>query len=248
MGNFEKLSVLVIVVIIVMILVVAIHTWTSDPEGPPAAAGDGASSTELVAVNEPSPSGPASKEDKPSSAAKGPIDWDDLMKNIANEKGEPADPKKEEPAATPSKEESEAEAAEDAVDEGPWTYTVKGGDTISQVAERELGTFRRTAEILALNPDLDPRNLREGTPLKMPARGKKAPASAGGAKAAEAPAASGAAVPGEYYVVQRGDRLTTISKRAYKTIERWPDIWAKNLAIIKDPEQPPPGAKILLPR
>ena len=31
MGNFEKLSVLVIGVIIVMILVVALYTWTDDP-------------------------------------------------------------------------------------------------------------------------------------------------------------------------------------------------------------------------
>ena len=32
MGNFEKLSVVVIVVIIVMILVVALHTWTDRPD------------------------------------------------------------------------------------------------------------------------------------------------------------------------------------------------------------------------
>ena len=32
MGNFEKLSVLVIVVIIVMILVVALYTWTDNPD------------------------------------------------------------------------------------------------------------------------------------------------------------------------------------------------------------------------
>ena len=33
MGNFEKLSVLVIVVIIVMILVVALYTWSGSTEG-----------------------------------------------------------------------------------------------------------------------------------------------------------------------------------------------------------------------
>ncbi len=36
---------------------------------------------------------------------------------------------------------------------GPRSYTVRGGDTLSQIAMRELGTMRRADEILSLNKD-----------------------------------------------------------------------------------------------
>src|SRR5204863_4755305 len=52
MGNFEKLSVLVIVVIIVMILVVALYTWTDNPD---AAAKDGGSNVATQQKPAPAP-------------------------------------------------------------------------------------------------------------------------------------------------------------------------------------------------
>src|SRR5207247_823113 len=72
MGNFEKLSVLVIVVIIVMILVVALYTWTDSPD---AAAKDAAtpvasgtalkdSRTVIIPAPQPPPLTPSMGDDK----------------------------------------------------------------------------------------------------------------------------------------------------------------------------------------
>lgn len=51
------------------------------------------------------------------------------------------------------------------------TYTVRGGDTLSQIAQSELGTMMRTDEILSLNLDKisDEDEIYEGLVLAMPA-------------------------------------------------------------------------------
>ena len=52
----------------------------------------------------------------------------------------------------------------------PRTYAVKSGDTLSQIAQRELGTIKRTAEILKLNNIDDADEIYAGLVLKLPAR------------------------------------------------------------------------------
>lgn len=47
--------------------------------------------------------------------------------------------------------------------------TVAAGDTLGALAQRHLGSVRRTPQILALNPGLDPKTLRVGTELWLPA-------------------------------------------------------------------------------
>lgn len=49
-------------------------------------------------------------------------------------------------------------------------YKVQKGDTLSQIAERELGTVKRQGEVTALNPGLDPAQIRTGSTLLLPAR------------------------------------------------------------------------------
>lgn len=53
----------------------------------------------------------------------------------------------------------------------PKTYTVKPGDTLSEIAQRQLGTSRRWKEIVELNREAirDESNLHVGTVLKLPA-------------------------------------------------------------------------------
>jgi hypothetical protein len=51
-----------------------------------------------------------------------------------------------------------------------WFYRVRAGDSLSTIAERELGTFKRYKEILALNPGIQPRSLPVGNVLRMPPR------------------------------------------------------------------------------
>ncbi len=51
---------------------------------------------------------------------------------------------------------------------GAGTYTVKAGDTLSQIAKRTLGDASRWRELAALNPGVDPAKLRVGVQLKVP--------------------------------------------------------------------------------
>lgn len=51
-----------------------------------------------------------------------------------------------------------------------WTCRVARGDTLSEIAKRELGTTKRTSEIQRLNPGVDARALRVGQVLQMPPR------------------------------------------------------------------------------
>ncbi len=52
----------------------------------------------------------------------------------------------------------------------PRTYTVKGGDTFSKIAAKELGTAKRWEEIASLNPSLDSSELKVGDTVKLPAK------------------------------------------------------------------------------
>jgi hypothetical protein len=49
-------------------------------------------------------------------------------------------------------------------------YVVQGGDTLYEIARRELGSSKRAQEIADLNGLADPSKLREGQTLKIPAR------------------------------------------------------------------------------
>jgi LysM repeat protein len=52
----------------------------------------------------------------------------------------------------------------------PRTYTVKGGDTLYDIAKQELGSSSRAKEIADLNGLADPGKLRVGQILKLPAK------------------------------------------------------------------------------
>jgi len=55
-----------------------------------------------------------------------------------------------------------------------WYYRVRDGESLSTISERELGTFKRYKEILALNPGIEPRKLPAGDVLRMPPRAQGA--------------------------------------------------------------------------
>jgi nucleoid-associated protein YgaU len=144
MGNFEKLSVLVIVVIIVMILVVALYTWTDDPDG---ASADPVLQTAVEPQEEasqwpvifPEPDPDPDPIPDPDSVIHPIIDPDQII-------DPDPDPNPEPPTLEPTSTET-------------WLYTVKPGDTLSQIAEKELGTWRRMKEIIALNVGLSAESL-----------------------------------------------------------------------------------------
>ena len=243
MGNFEKLSVLVIVVIIVMILVVAISALTSDPDevdpGTSASLNQGEPfikaendydmpNTEFPS-SEPKPTDPIDNLDTPLIEDPNPpepnVDSDDLA---GNDLAQP----------TPM--------ADDGLAQQERSHTVASGETLGEIAEKLLGSYRRYPEIIALNPGLRPEALRAGTVIKIPAMkgGSAVPPQSGGiASSGGAPA-----VPGSDYVIQSGDSLKRIAKRAYRNFEKWPDIWAANFNLIQDPNNLPVGTRIRLPR
>ena len=70
-----------------------------------------------------------------------------------------------------------------------WFYRVRSGDSLTTIAERELGTFKRYKEILALNPGIKPRALPVGNVLRMPPRtaGADAPTPLAGATPSKSP-------------------------------------------------------------
>ena len=135
-----------------------------------------------------------------------------------------------------------------------WLYDVKSGDSLSKISELHLGTWRRMKEITALNPGLTPETLRAGSQIKMPPKGNLvAPIKIvnGGDAPAPKPAEvlGGKIEPGTWYVIQKGDRLKSIAKRAYRgNFERWPELWARNLSVVADADDPTPGTKIFIPR
>jgi LysM repeat protein len=228
MGNFEKLSVLVIVVIIVMILVVALYTWTDDPA---AEEGDG---MVVSSLDTPTPTPeirPAPPRDGGDTPAR--IDGTGFVSpdprwtsgGTSDRGGDTIAPIVDD---TPKPEETQP--AQPPASEPETTYTVKEGDSYGKIAVEQLGSFAHWTKIRDLN-GIPPERLRKGMVLKLPRIDGAAPSG-------DAPAPSGEGPrPGSTYTVRQGDTLPRIAQRAYGNKDLWPDIWLANLARLDDPSQ-----------
>ncbi len=132
-------------------------------------------------------------------------------------------------AAAPEKARGQPESSER-------TYTVKRGDTLSEIAERELGTQSRWRELVALNPGLDPQRLKEGQRLRIafgpPARIEPAAKPAAEpppqltqvAQVAQAAPPAKAQGKAKRYTVRPGDTLSEIAARELGSTRRWSEI------------------------
>jgi nucleoid-associated protein YgaU len=78
------------------------------------------------------------------------------------------------PAAPPAKQDAPRVASDVPPSAPPpaaeRTYTVKSGDTLTDIARRELGAASRAQELADLNGVEDPTKLRVGQVLKLPAK------------------------------------------------------------------------------
>lgn len=126
-------------------------------------------------------------------------------------------------------------------------YAVRPGDTLSEIAQHELGSSRRWPELVAANPGLDPGKLRVGQSIRIP-----------GGQAAGVRSAAVDAVPpkkgadskatlasGKTWRVGKGENLWRIAERALGDGKRWGEIASLNPKV--DPDKLLLGQVLVLP-
>ena len=131
----------------------------------------------------------------------------------------------------------------------PRVYVVQNHDTLSKIAERELGSRGRVAEIEALNPTIKKGLIHKGDQIKLPApkpaNGTDAPKK--GDEKADRVAKADKPAPGRSYRVQSGDTLTSISRAAYGNDKHVREIWAANRGKLANANTLPNNVTLLLP-
>jgi nucleoid-associated protein YgaU len=244
MGQLERYGLYVLCLVIFLILGVAV--WGDDPV--PAYAGQ----TAQTPAVESSTTGTAPSTE-PVVHALDPVDR--LRQELLSAThGTPSRPAAEELEGTKSVEEaadgkgSPAKPAPvEASEAKPTLYTVRDGELLETIAKNKLGKRSRWPEIVAANPGLDPRKVRGGLVIKLPAASQAAPEN-DAAKPAAAPKTSGdppAAVAQDTYRVEDGDMLEAIAQRKLGKRSRWPEIVAANPGL--DPKKLRAGTVIKLP-
>jgi len=138
-------------------------------------------------------------------------------------------------------------------------YVVQKGDSMALIARRTLGSEQRWTEIQALNNGLQPKSLKVGMKLALPADAKAAPArtastpntaGAGSTKTAAAkstPPKPGATKSsgGNRYTVQKGDTLYSIASKKCGSKSKIKEILALNPGL--DARNLVVGRSIVLP-
>lgn len=126
-------------------------------------------------------------------------------------------------------------------------YVVQKGDSLTRIARARLGDAQRWTEIQALNSGVDPKNLRVGMKLRLPAgaQGDREAAQGGTKTRATAPVKASVKSNGATYVVKSGDSLTRIAERVLGDGQRWKDIVALNPGL--DPKRLSVGKSLKMP-
>lgn len=245
MGNFEKLSVLVIVVIILMILVVALYTWTDNPDGSPGVSEKSVATAEDAKTFSTVVSGPVLP--KP-----GPIKFP-IVNPVDRLAPAPPGPSIV-PFPLPEPLPAPAPAPEPKVAPEAKTHVVAPGETFGKIAAKYFSgrVQKGTDAIMKANPTVEPTRMRQGITLVIPDLGAEPARSDGKAPIlpakSERPEGSSGVTKGSTYVVRKGDSLPVLSKRAYGDTARWQDIWLENFNAIDDPDHLLPGTRLKIPR
>ncbi len=252
MGNFEKLSVLVIVVIIVMILVVALYTWTGDPSGgDPAAASVATANQNSDIARVVDVQLPPRPERKPPVAPQ--LTPEEILKEFQRAGRKAGEPGPVVPGGMDGSATDPviAETPKPEAPKEPRFHVVAPGETIGKIAKIEYpGVGQRAIDaILKANPTVDPSRMAINSKLLLPEL-----ASADTKVAIESPkriAPSEPAVatikPGTIYVTKKGDTLPGLAKRAYRDSGQWHRIWVENFDEIQDTEHLAAGMRLRIP-
>lgn len=244
MGNLEKLLVVGVLVVVIAILAISLF-WSSDistiPEMQKDPLATEASGTAAPAVGDLGlPSGAASEPAVGASEPKAPA-------------SEPFVPPPSDPpvGTTPSLMTSQPSPAAGPVpgEENFRSYTIKKGDTLETIAQRELGSKSKVAEIQKANEGLDPKKLRVGKTILIP-RDAGAPSSLATKSAEEEkPVAAGPSKAGKVstYIVQKGDTLWEIAKNVYGDGAQWKKIFEANRDKLSNENSLRVGMTLLVP-
>lgn len=131
-------------------------------------------------------------------------------------------------------------------------YTVQAGDSFASIARRFYGSSGKAELIARANPLVDPKRIKNGRVLKIP----KDPSNIQGKPvgntppAGTSPSQSSPTTPaaGERrHTVERGDTLTSISKKYYGTIKKTDLILKANRNVLTKPEDLRPGQTLVIP-
>lgn len=121
------------------------------------------------------------------------------------------------------------------------THAILPGETFSSLAQKYYGDAKLYRRIVNANPDIDPRRLKVGMKVKIPA----------GTAAATPDAGEEAVVTLDdtrQYRVQPNDSLHAIAQRLYGDANRWAKIYELNRTVIgADPARLKVGMVLTLP-
>ena len=122
---------------------------------------------------------------------------------------------------------------------GSTQYTIKSGDTLEGIARTQMGDGQKWQLIAAANPGLDPKALKIGQKITIPASTTTA--------SKDKAAGSSTAAPNTY-TVQKGDTLIELSRKFYGNDAEWKRILEANATTLKgDAKAIAPGMKLVIP-
>jgi nucleoid-associated protein YgaU len=119
------------------------------------------------------------------------------------------------------------------------TWTIRPGDTLSEIAAEVLGSSSMVQAIIDLNPGVDPMRLKVGAELQLPPR--------------EAAVAGEAMVEPDFpddvvtHVVREGETLSEIAKAYFGSSGKWELIWNANRDRMAGPDRLSVGTTLLIP-
>lgn len=128
------------------------------------------------------------------------------------------------------------------------TYTVQSGDTLSDIARRQLGSASKVGELKAANADVLKGSdaIRSGMKLRIPGASSTTTASAP-RTTTTTPAVEVSAAGGSTYTVQSGDTLSSIASRFLGSSSRYKEIIAANEAVLHGSDKLKIGMKLSIP-
>lgn len=127
-------------------------------------------------------------------------------------------------------------------------YTVQSGDTLSDIARRQLGSASKVGELKAANADVLKGSdvIRSGMKLRIPGTTTTTTASAP-RTTTTAPAVEVSAAGGSTYTVQSGDTLSSIASRFLGSSSRYKEIIAANEPVLHGSDKLKVGMKLAIP-